>query len=345
MRCTLLIPRLFWPRENAPAVWSGLDLPGLATLTGRARAERFEPLTPEAWLCQAFQVERLQDWPVAPLTLELDGGEASDAYWLRADPVHLRMDRDRLALVESAAFNLTAEEAQAFVSLLNEHFRYERITFYALRPKRWYVRLASTPSLVTQSTNAAAGADVRRFMPSGADALVWHRRFNEVQMLLHEHPLNAAREERGEPPVNSVWFWGGGLRTPVRGRPYDAVWSDDALAVALGTAADMLAERRPDTAAAWHSSAASETAADSAHLVFIDDLVTPAAHEDSDAWREAITMLEARWFAPLARALREGRLSAITLIVPGDAHCWRFEVARTDLMKFWRRAKPWAEYQ
>ena len=33
---------------------------------------------------------------------------------------------------------------------------------------------------------------------------------NEAQMILHTHPVNAEREARGMPAVNSVWLWGGG---------------------------------------------------------------------------------------------------------------------------------------
>jgi hypothetical protein len=34
---------------------------------------------------------------------------------------------------------------------------------------------------------------------------------NEIQMVWHEHPVNLAREERGEVPINSLWLYGGAL--------------------------------------------------------------------------------------------------------------------------------------
>jgi hypothetical protein len=344
MRCTLLIPRLFWPHENAQSVWSGLELPALEKLIGRAHAERFDPITTEGWLCQAFEVERQQDWPVAPLTLELDGVESADAYWLRADPVHLRVDRDRIVLVENALFNLSVDEAKAFGAALNDHFREQGIILHAPRPKRWYAGLPSAPRLVTHSTSEVAGADVQRFLPAGEDALTWHRTFNEIQMLLHDHPLNTEREQRGEPVVNSVWFWGGGLRTSVRGRPYDALWADDALGVALGSAADIAVSARPADTAEWRTAAATIAGAESSHLIVLDQLVSAAAHQDSATWQEEIASLEAKWFAPLTQGLRERHVVAVTLVVPGDTGCWRFEVQRKDFLKFWRSAKPWAEY-
>ena len=344
MRCTLLIPRLFWPHENAQIVWSGLHLPALAKLAGRGHAERFDAITPEGWLCQAFELERQQDWPVAPLTLELDGGEAADAYWLRADPVHLRMDRERLVLVENALFDVTMDEAQALGASLNEHFREQEVVLHVPRPKRWYVRLASAPALVTRSTSEAAGGDVQRLLPTGADALKWHRLFNEIQMLFFDHPVNVGREQRGEPVVNSVWFWGGGVRSAVRGRPCDALWADDALAIALASVADIPVFGRPHDAGEWRDSATAAAAKDSSHLIVLDQLASAAAHQDSTAWQEEMGALERNWFAPLTRSLQDRHLSSVTVVVPGETACWRFDVQPMDFLKFWRNARPWAEY-
>jgi hypothetical protein len=37
----------------------------------------------------------------------------------------------------------------------------------------------------------------------------WRRLLNEIQMVWHEHPVNLARAERGEVPINSLWLFGG----------------------------------------------------------------------------------------------------------------------------------------
>jgi hypothetical protein len=340
MQCTLLIPHLFWPQEAADAVASGLELPAFRTLLGRSHAERFEAVPYEGWLCQAFQVERQQDWPVAPLTLTIDGGESGDAYWLRADPVHLRMQRERLLLIENGLFDVSAEDAQALVASLNQHFAAEGIAFYTKDPKRWYAKVPRQPKLVTRSMSEVAGNDVDGFLPTGEDALPWHRLFNDAQMVLHASPASAAREERGEPAVNSVWFWGGGVQTRVRGQPYATVWSNDALAVALATLADIPARDCPDGAEAlWRGS---EKGSD--QLVVVGELSSATAHHDSNAWRERMSALETRWFAPLVRALRYRDVTHLSLVVPGPASCWRFDIGSRDLLKFWRSAKPWSEY-
>jgi hypothetical protein len=340
MHCTLLIPRLFGPRDTVEALSGNIGLPALDKLLGRARAERLPATTAEAWLSQQFEVERQQDWPIAPLTLEYDDGDAGNAYWLRADPVHLRVERDGLILIENAFFDLSGDEAHALVSALNEHFAQDVLSFHAPVPKRWYAKLERTPKLVTSSTAEVAGQDVNYCLPVGDDALAWHRIFNEVQMLLHSHTVNEARDARGQPAVNSVWFWGGGMRPALRGRPYDAVWSDDVTALALATAAKASAENTPGDAAAWLARSGTQDS----HLVVMTALARAAAYHDSEAWSSALEALETRWFAPLAQALRARRVARVTLVVPGASSCWRFDVTTTDLLKFWRSSKRWSEY-
>jgi hypothetical protein len=344
MQCTLLIPELFWPGATAETVRTGLELPALTRLLARASAEKHPPVSPEAWLCQAFEVERQQDWPVAPLTLLLDGAEPGESYWLRADPVHLSVARDRIALVESALFDLTHDEAQSLVAALNAHFADRGITFHALAPKRWYAQLAAAPRITTRNVSEAAGKDVQRNLPTGPDALAWHTLFNEAQMLLHAHPVNVAREAVGDPVVNSVWLWGGGAHTSVTGRHFSAVWSDDALAVALAAAAEIEAAALPADAATWRAQSTRVGDGRQSHLLVMAELASAFHYQDADAWRSRLAALEAHWFAPLLAALRERSLERLAIVAPCASACWRFEIAPGDLMRFWRRGQPLSGY-
>ncbi len=343
MHCTLLIPGLFWPQETAPAVLRGLDLPALTRLLARSHAEKFPAITLEAWLCQAFEVGRQHDWPIAPLTLEIDGGVAADAYWLRADPVHIKIERNRLTVVESTSFDLSKDEADALVHALTQQFSGDGLTFIAYAPKRWYVKLSTVPNIMTRALSEVAGHDVRGLLPTGSEAMAWHRMFNEAQMLLHDHPVNTAREERGDAAVNSVWFWGGGTRPPVRGGDFSHVWSDDASAQALGAAADAHVAALPQSGAALLRFPEGATGTPS-HLVVLEGLDRATAFQDADTWRERLAAFEADWFAPLVDALQGGRIRTINIAVPGAEVYCRFNASRADLYKVWRRVKPLSAY-
>lgn len=343
MRCTLLVPHLIWPRETADSAAHGLELPALSTLLARADSERFAAITPDAWLCQAFEVERQTDWPIAPLTLALDGGEPDGAYWLRADPVHIKVSREGLHLIDSALFDVSDEEAQSFVESLNAHFTETDMRFCAPHPKRWYVKCSEPPAISTRTLSEVAGQDVQRNLPEGDHALEWHKRFNEAQMLLHAHRLNEAREERGEPPVNSVWFWGGGKTPAVRGHHFATVSTTAASATALAVAADIaVRELHPD--GDTFVACASTTSSPLPHLAILDQLAGAVAYDDAAAWRERIVELERHWFAPLLGAIRAGRVTQLDLIALQQDHSAHYTVTRGGLLKLWRRPKPLVAY-
>src|SRR5689334_1510666 len=184
MHVTLLVPDLFWPRDDGSGAYGGLTLPAVELLLARARHSRLPPLSLEAWLCQAFEIERQQDWPVAPLTLGFDGEEPGNEYWLRADPVHLAAHRDRLTLVDASQLAPDAEDATALVNVLNRHFASDNLAFRAPHPSRWYLRVPGSPRLSTRELSQAAGRDIASAMPSGEDSPRWRRVLTEVQMLL-----------------------------------------------------------------------------------------------------------------------------------------------------------------
>jgi hypothetical protein len=121
------------------------------------------------------------------------------------------------------------------------------------------------------------------------------------------------------------------------------VWSHDALAAALATAADLPADAVPRHANAWLERAG-RMPHDRAHLVVLSELANATRYGDFDAWRTRIAMLEKDWLEPLTHALMHGRLSRLLLATPGAAHARQFEVTRADLMKFWRGKKPLREY-
>jgi hypothetical protein len=344
MQYTLLVPHLLLPGGFGKEACRDLALDDLQTFLARSRRLFFGPVGMEAWLCQAFEVERQQDWPIAPLTLALDGGDPGNAYWLRADPVHLRIHRDQLLLSDCGAVGISQLEADQYVSALNRHFAQDGLQFIAPHPARWYLRLESRPEITTTALTEVIGANVNAHLPAGRDALRWHTISNEIQMLLHQHPLNEAREATGGMPVNSVWLWGGGTRPTVPGQHFSAVWSDEPLACALAANTDLHAAPLPADAAQLLRSFEPLPSADAHPLIVLGQLAEAAQYGDIDRWREEVSALNRNWFGPLLGTLRRRQVSRIALVVPGSQSCDRFECAPADLLRFWRPAKPLSAY-
>jgi hypothetical protein len=182
-------------------------------------------------------------------------------------------------------------------------------------------------------------------MPQGEDAVLWHSVMNEAQMLLHDHPVNEAREARGALPVNSLWFWGVGRHRPLSPRPAQSAFGNDPLLRGLAREAGMSATGLPLDATQWLASAPQNGIA----WFALDALSAAADYGDSARWLTQLARLERDWFAPLLAALRSGRIGMITLDMPvmGDgsestAQSLRCEVSSLDLKRFWRRVKPLA---
>ena len=339
MHCELIVPGLLPPGEEAAATLADLRLPALELLLARSRRTSDESIALERWLAQAFDGDEDDEIPAGALTLAASGGAAGDATWMRADPAHLRLNRDELVLVPATAFGVTASDAQALTTTLNRHFSGE-LTFYPLSGERWCVRIDGIPAagLRTKTPAEVAGRDINRHLPSGDGAMRWHGLLNEIQMLLHEHPVNEARESRGEPAVNSVWLWGAGVLPSDTAAPFQSVTSNDPLALGYAQAAGLRHRPLPPNAGDWLG----WLPEDGRQLVVLDTLRLPLALGDFEGWRLRITELEERWFAPLVAALKDGRIGMVTVLVPDSGELRAFESTRNDLRHFWRRPKPLA---
>ncbi|MGE5027780.1 MAG: phosphoglycerate mutase [Betaproteobacteria bacterium] len=336
MYCHLLIPALPPPPQWIEAgLLRDVRLPALETLFARGRKAPLPSGSMEAWLCRTFGIERQYDWPVAAITLLADGGSPASDYWLLADPVHLQLQRDRMVPMGAENLEISADEAASLTAALSHHFAPDGLTFQPTRPGRWHLRLARPARLETQPLEAVIGRDIRNFLPGGPDGKHWHTLLNEIQMLLHSHPVNEQREQRGALPINSVWPWGGGELPLNLAAPYAQVWADNSLARGLALAADISHAGMPATAAEWLQRAAPGT-----HLVVLDTLGGALLAGEPLYWKDNLLQLEKDWFGPLRQALSFGQLAGLTLHVFAGTSAQAFSASRADLWKIWRRRKP-----
>ncbi len=315
MHCSLFIPDFSASESAAPED----RLASAETLIARGRRKRRSPAAPEAWLLERFGAQAPRGSPVAPYTLLADGGSPEGRFWMRADPVHLSVGLHSLGF-DGSALDVSRAEADALAATLNRHFG-DALVFHPLRPERWYVSLPSAPDVDTTAPAEARGIAVGDALPSGRDAAHFRALMNEAQMLLHEHPVNAEREARGAPAVNTVWFWGGGVLATPQARPYSLVIADDPLARGLARAAGIAERPLPRNAVALRAALPERGVA----LVVLDG-------------RGA--NLERDWFEPLLASLRSAEIGMLSLHLSGRASLLEVETVRSDLRYFWRTRKP-----
>ncbi|HYX66862.1 MAG TPA: hypothetical protein VE935_21775 [Burkholderiales bacterium] len=329
MHCELLVPGLFAGQATD-------ELPAVELLLARARAASAERRVMQSWLYEAFGLDE-GEHPAGALTALGAGREPEDACWTRADPVHLRVMRDRLILVPGHALGVKPDEAAALCDALNAHFA-ETMRLQIIDPLRWCARLAGEAGFEADCPLDAAGRDVDLVLPTGRGAA--HRLLNEAQMLLHGHAVNEAREARGEPAINSLWLWGGGRCPASAAARWQSVAGNEPIALGLARLAGARARSLPGSAAPWLDHSPQE----GRHLVVLDSLRAPLALGETAEYREALALLERDWFSPLLAALRAGRIGMLSIHVPDGPECMTYETIRGDLRRFWRRPRRLHQY-
>lgn len=337
---TLFVPGLLEPPADAPLadLLQGLALPALERLLARAERVGGPVGDAEAVLFALFgaEVPPGDDPPVAAVTRAAEGGGAPAGWYLRADPVHLRADLSRLILFDAGTFALSMTEAAALAAAVRPLFAEVGGVLEVPAPARWYLRVGEPVRLRTRPLSAACGRDLRQALPLGADERRWRALLTEVQMALFGTPVNAEREARGEPVVNSLWVWGGGELPPPPPPTWAGTWSGDPLAVGLAGLAGTPSGAAPAGLAAWLAGGPEP----GAHLVVTDALQRAARYGDVEGWREALAGLEAAWVAPALDAVAAGRVASLGLATGAGSD---LRLGRGALRRWWRRQRPLAD--
>lgn len=331
MHCELVVPGLF----SAPGE---LRLAALELLLARGRGAGAAAAPLEEWLREAFGLE---DEPLAAgaLTVLADGGEPGDARWVRADPMHLRVLHDRVVLVPNAGFSVSREEAEALCEAVNRELS-GVMTLHPLHPERWCARLEAPLGVEAGSPLGVAGHDAPAQLRRTPGSVRLHGLLNQIQMALHGHPVNEAREARGEPPINSVWLWGEGTRPARAASRWQSVAAEEPIARGMARLAGVRSRGLSASAQVWLEGLPD----DGRHLAVLDMLRAPLALEEPAALAERVQRLEERWFAPLLALLRAERIGMLSIHVPDGPAAASFEIVRADLRRFWRRPKALERY-
>ena len=277
-------------------------------LRALARADALQADAGEAALLHAAFDILPRGLSAAALSREHDARDAALNRWLRADPGHVRADMGVGRLLACGELGLTPDEAEALLRPLRPLFGDEGFPISAPHPARWYLMLPREVQLPAfADPDDVLGDDVFAHLPQGDAGRRWRRLLNEAQVILHNHPVNAARAQAGRVTVNTVWFWGGGgLPDSVR-TGHGHVASVDPVLLGLAGLAKIPAG--PLQAAAQ-----------------IDAKAVLDLRELRD-----LASLEHEWIAPLLTRLRSGEFEALDLAFADGLranyrarHRWRF---------------------
>jgi hypothetical protein len=149
-----------------------------------------------------------QTWPMAAVFRQQEHADAETQQWLRADPIFLQLEMRGARVMAWGNLPLSLEEKKALLSALKPVFGDQGFELSFSRHDFFYIRaLTASPIPAFAPAPDILGCDLAGLLP---DDKKWAAIFNECQIILHNHPLNVARQRQGKVPINGLWFWGQG---------------------------------------------------------------------------------------------------------------------------------------
>ena len=292
------------------------------------------------WLQQELAGQELAALPAASVAgAGVQALPADQPLWL-ATPVHMVAGLDTVRVHPAGLLRLAAEEQRILQDDFARVFAGSGWSLHATG-RRELLLAGPLPqaNAAVRSADPALwlGADPRAGLPSGPGSESLRRFGAELEMWLHEHPVNNARAGRGLLTVSALWLWGGGAAVAPKSvvaaaAPVSAVtaWADELFIDGLAHCAGLRVGPLPQR---WPQQGANPAPAD-------DLLVVCSMGIAPD--QRSLQALESDWIAPALAAWRGGQLHTITLLVADRAVTLRRSRLRSMLRKF-RRVRPWWE--
>jgi hypothetical protein len=246
----------------------------------------------------------------APVCL---AAEQAVGFWMRAEPIHFAAGMTRIdAVTLGGATMLNSEDRTELGLAIGDFVRGSGLQW---DERRWLIGFPRVLAVQTWQPNFRA--ELEHVMPTGPDAKELRRLMTELQMLLHEHPVNNRRARRRLPAANAVWLWGGGLVKAVTSNYMTSMRIFGTDAFTSGLAVTIGARAVPTKN--------------------FQQVLNEMADADSVAVLELSAQnLLTDWLQPLQVALSKGRLRSLVLAVDQ----WTIELTRTDLWRVWRKDLP-----
>lgn len=346
---TLLIPGLFGIK--AQGLYQGLSLTAIERILSRAKRvdDNYSAGCLEAMLCRATTgatdagggcpvaaISRRWEELSEPREVGSTDGEFADNWYIRSDPVYARAGLGELTLIHSRELAITAKEANTIVASINDHFSNESWRIESPNPYRWYIQCVDAPGIRTTPLSQVTGPVTEEYLPVGEQAAYWRAVLNEIQMLLHSHPVNLQRETDESLPINSVWMWGEGRQSHVDKNRWDMLCSDNHIGRAIARSAGAMHVDACDGL----STVLHLEPRFSQCLVVIDWLDLPSRRVDLESWRKEMGRLDGLWFQPLLDALRSGIIASLEISL-GDGVAFR--IKHSQIRHWWRRHLSFSE--
>jgi len=174
--------------------------------------------------------------------------------------------------------------------------------------------------MTTTEPARIVGGSVADALPQGPGAATLRRLGAEIEMWLHEHPVNAARARRDELSISTLWLWGGGAPLAPRctSGPLPRAFGSDSYLRGLWQLCGGEAQSLPQQLDAPY--------AESVVLV-------------AESGRMSLEEVDRRFIAPAVEHLQRRAFERVSIL----ANDRLLALSPGGRRKFWRRARPTLE--
>ncbi|MET0291048.1 MAG: hypothetical protein ABW136_01710 [Steroidobacteraceae bacterium] len=296
----------------------GPDLAALSLMLsrGRSAADR----VPWQLRLGALLAPGVPQTPASLAAASLASGSVPPREAWFAQPVALHAATDHLRLPKGGLLQLSTDEAELLVQDFVRVFGGDGLTLHPLAQGGLLLAgLSGSDGAVEPSRVQGGRIDAAT---RAGDARV-RRLASELELWLHEHPVNARRARRGAPPVMGLWLWGGGEPRALPASP-------------VGTVA-FIAGSDPVVIGAAKLAGRPVSAVPESFDELLPELAGDATAVVQVSASEGLARVESAWLAPALARLRRARLDGLRLLIL-DADV---ELTAARSWQVWRRVRPW----
>jgi hypothetical protein len=329
----VVLSDLFVSAETPEREWPpGVALPGLQQITRWGSRERtrggWRP-----WLSHwAIGREAGSAGTVAATTLTPADTPALPRVWM-ATPVHLVAGLTTLHLDRRSVLRLEAAEAMRLRDEFRRVFHDSGFELRSLDSGDFLLFGTPVAEGGPPEPARALGANMAEAQRAGAADPALRRLGAEMEMWLHDHPVNVERQRRGEWPVTGLWLWGGGpvlASAPLRSSSSDIAFGNDAYLRGLLTLSGgkvLPIPGQPDLLFSYPHARG---------VVLLIEIASMLHSNRTWTLLDVVTQIDRFWITPAVEALQRGQLQRLVIL----ANDQQLILRTRDRLKFWRRARP-----
>lgn len=226
-----------------------------------------------------------------------------------ATPISQQLGMNTTLLLDSHSFSISKHEADCFIKDLNTFYQ-PNAHFSIITPELWQLTLPHIDnwSMIEPIWNVGGQMDSLLRCESHASKQ-WLQLNTEIQMWLHQHPINQHRQQQGLLPINSLWLWQ--AKQVLNTLPDYQLIASDSL---WKSYCHIQHTDLPNHFAEWQHFCDCQQQDINQTALFAEDFI--ACHHQSHIWtyQQIIEQWEQRYFLPIWQAIQSRKIQGLKLV-------------------------------